>query len=85
LLMNVKLNDGVFTIPKKVVGVYSNAFAEIEGLTTIDFSKAKITYLVPYLFKGFEEGTIIVKKGSDFAKSIENEGTAGQIQVTHVN
>ncbi len=73
LLNSVKLKDGVFTIPKDVDSIGNCAFGEIEGLTTLDFSKSKVTSFGPYQFEGFKGSTIIIKKGSDLAASIYNE------------
>ncbi|MDD3140797.1 MAG: leucine-rich repeat protein [Lachnospiraceae bacterium] len=88
LLPNVKLQDGVFTIPKNVYEVQTGAFGEIEGVDTIDFSKCKITEFRPYLFEGFKGSTIIIKKGSKLAESMNNAeymyGENGTITVKYV-
>jgi hypothetical protein len=73
LLSSVKLTDGVFTVPKDVYSVEEGAFGEIEGLTTIDFSKCKVREFGSYFFEGFAGTTIIIKKGSELAASINNE------------
>ena len=72
LLPSVKLNNGVFTVPKDVYNIQAGAFGEIEGLDTIDFSKCKLTSFESYLFEGFQGTSVIVKKGSELAKSLAN-------------
>lgn len=84
LLSSVKLTEGTFTVPKDIFLLNSGAFAEVEGLTTIDFSKCKLESFDAYQFKGFENGTIIIKKDSKLAKSIENTEYFAECTVKYV-
>ncbi|MFA9464686.1 MAG: leucine-rich repeat domain-containing protein [Velocimicrobium sp.] len=80
LLPSVKRENGVFTVPNDVCVVAGGAFGEIEGLTMIDFSKSKVKEFEPYQWKGLKEGTLIIKKGSKLAKSIQNADSVSEDQ-----